>query len=243
MISATSCVVCYDELWVQRGPNASRSSLSTLFCCPAAISLCTSLSRDTAEWCKTASKPRASSACCTCRRKVSCVSGARRKCSKFASATHDGRMDIQAVGRAPFRIVELINAGQYDDGMLLEGAVDYLDDHERPVDPKKQSELVQLFEVCHTIVYRRLSAQREGFGARGVVLRDRGHAADGFDVETASARVALRGRSAGAAGDVSARVGAASTEDRIATTTCRRKRQFCELDSCAPLWPRRMGTL
>lgn len=65
----------------------------------------------------------------------------------------DGRMDIQAVGRAPFRIVELINAGQYDDGLLLEGAVDYLDDHERPVDPKKQSELVQLFEVCHTIVY------------------------------------------------------------------------------------------
>ncbi len=65
----------------------------------------------------------------------------------------DGRMDIVAVGRAPFRIVELINAEQYEDGLLLEGAVDYLDDRERPVDPRKQRELVQLYEVCHTIVY------------------------------------------------------------------------------------------
>jgi hypothetical protein len=37
--------------------------------------------------------------------------------------------------------------------MLLEGTVDYLDDRERPVDPKKQRELIQLYEVCHTIVY------------------------------------------------------------------------------------------
>lgn len=65
----------------------------------------------------------------------------------------DGRMDIVAVGRAPFRIVELINSERYDDGLLLEGAVDYLDDHDRPVDMRKQRELVQLYEVCHTIVY------------------------------------------------------------------------------------------
>ncbi|HUE43941.1 MAG TPA: LON peptidase substrate-binding domain-containing protein [Candidatus Sulfotelmatobacter sp.] len=65
----------------------------------------------------------------------------------------DGRMDIVAVGRAPFRIVELINSEQYDDGLLLEGAVDYLDDHDRPVDTRKQRELVQLYEACHTIVY------------------------------------------------------------------------------------------
>jgi Lon protease-like protein len=66
---------------------------------------------------------------------------------------NDGRMDIVAVGRAPFRIVELINAAQYEDGLLLEGAVDYLDDRERTVDSKKQRELVELYEVCHTIVY------------------------------------------------------------------------------------------
>jgi Lon protease-like protein len=65
----------------------------------------------------------------------------------------DGRMDILAVGRAPFRIVELANAKEYDDGMLLEGTVDYLDDRERPVDAKRRRELVDLYETCHTIVF------------------------------------------------------------------------------------------
>lgn len=66
---------------------------------------------------------------------------------------HDGRMDIQAAGRTPFRIVELINANEYEDGMLLEGTVDYLDDRDRPVDARKQRELVELYEACHTIVF------------------------------------------------------------------------------------------
>jgi Lon protease-like protein len=65
----------------------------------------------------------------------------------------DGRMDILAVGRAPFRIVELMNAKEYEDGMLLEGTVDYLDDRERSLDSEKRRELIELFEVCHTIVY------------------------------------------------------------------------------------------
>jgi Lon protease-like protein len=70
-----------------------------------------------------------------------------------AKRYHDGRMDILTVGRTPFRIVELLNAEQYDDGLLLEGTVDYLDDRERWVDARKQRELVELYEVCHTIVY------------------------------------------------------------------------------------------
>ena len=57
-------------------------------------------------------------------------------------------MDIVAVGRAPFRIVELMNAMQYDDGMLLEGTVDYLDDRERSVDAKKRRELIELFRFA-----------------------------------------------------------------------------------------------
>jgi Lon protease-like protein len=65
----------------------------------------------------------------------------------------DGRMDILTVGRVPFRIVELANAKAYEDGMLLEGTVDYLDDRERPVDAKRRRELVDLYETCHTIVY------------------------------------------------------------------------------------------
>ena len=72
---------------------------------------------------------------------------------EVAKRYHDGRMDILAVGRVPFRIVELANAKEYDDGMLLEGTVDYLDDRERPVDAKRRHELVDLYETCHTIVF------------------------------------------------------------------------------------------
>src|SRR6201985_676410 len=53
-----------------------------------------------------------------------------------AKRYNDGRMDIATVGRAPFRIVELVNADLYNDDVLLEGAVDYLDDRDRPVDPR-----------------------------------------------------------------------------------------------------------
>jgi Lon protease-like protein len=65
----------------------------------------------------------------------------------------DGRLDILTVGRAPFRIVELLNAESFAEEGLLEGQVDYLDDRERPVDARINRELVELFEVCHTIVF------------------------------------------------------------------------------------------
>jgi ATP-dependent Lon protease len=65
----------------------------------------------------------------------------------------DGRMDILAVGRAPFRIVELFNAEAFSEDSLLEGHVDYLDDRDRPAEPRVRRELVELYEVCHTIVY------------------------------------------------------------------------------------------
>jgi ATP-dependent Lon protease len=65
----------------------------------------------------------------------------------------DGRMDILTVGRAPFRIVELFNAEAFNDDSLLEGQVDYLDDRERAAEPRVRRELVELYEVCHTIVY------------------------------------------------------------------------------------------
>jgi ATP-dependent Lon protease len=65
----------------------------------------------------------------------------------------DGRMDILTIGRAPFRIVELFNAEAFSEDSLLEGQVDYLDDRERPAEARLQRELVELYEVCHTIVY------------------------------------------------------------------------------------------
>jgi len=65
----------------------------------------------------------------------------------------DGRMDIVTAGRAPFRVVELLNREAYATDELLEGQVDYLDDDERLSDAKTQRELVQLYEVCHTLVF------------------------------------------------------------------------------------------
>lgn len=60
----------------------------------------------------------------------------------------DGRMDIVTMGRAPFRIVELFN-----DDPLLEGAVDYLEDHRAALDPRVRRRLIEAYEVCHTLVF------------------------------------------------------------------------------------------
>jgi Lon protease-like protein len=70
-----------------------------------------------------------------------------------AKRYQDGRMDILTVGRAPFRIIELLNAEAYADDALLEGQVDYLDDRERPTEPRVRRELIELYEVCHTLVF------------------------------------------------------------------------------------------
>ena len=63
----------------------------------------------------------------------------------------DGRMDILTVGRDPFRIVEL-----YTEDPLLEGHVDYLEDRDSLVDPKKQQKLIGLYETCHTLLFNSL---------------------------------------------------------------------------------------
>jgi Lon protease-like protein len=65
----------------------------------------------------------------------------------------DGRLDVLTVGRAPFRIIELLNPEAFAEEALLEGHVDYLDDRERPLHPRIHRELVELYEVCHTIVF------------------------------------------------------------------------------------------
>jgi len=65
----------------------------------------------------------------------------------------DGRLDIVTVGRAPFRIVELVNLESFGEDTLLEGHVDYLDESERPANSEVQRALVELYEVCHTILY------------------------------------------------------------------------------------------
>ncbi len=60
----------------------------------------------------------------------------------------DGRMDILTVGRAPYRVVEL-----FDEKPLLEGQVDYLEDHDTLSDPCVRRELLELYETCHTLIF------------------------------------------------------------------------------------------
>jgi ATP-dependent Lon protease len=65
----------------------------------------------------------------------------------------DGRMDILTVGRAPFRILELCSAEWFAEDTLLEGYVEYLEDRERPPGTKLRCELIELYEVCHTLLF------------------------------------------------------------------------------------------
>jgi Lon protease-like protein len=60
----------------------------------------------------------------------------------------DGRMDILAVGRNRFRVVELFTGDP-----LLEGRVDYLLDEDLPLEPQKHKELIELYEVCYTLLF------------------------------------------------------------------------------------------
>jgi len=60
----------------------------------------------------------------------------------------DGRMDIQTIGRSPFRVVELFTQKE-----LLEGDVEFLEDREVPADPRVQRELLELYEACFTLAF------------------------------------------------------------------------------------------
>jgi len=60
----------------------------------------------------------------------------------------DGRMDILTVGRQRFRVVDL-----FTDDALLQGTVDYLMDEDSPLDPRKRKDLIELYEVCHTLLF------------------------------------------------------------------------------------------
>jgi len=78
---------------------------------------------------------------------------------------NDGRMDILTVGRSPFRIVDLVNGEGYANDELLEGDVDFLDDREDRTDPRTKNDLMQLYEVCHTLLFDDYPRNIEGEAA------------------------------------------------------------------------------
>lgn len=76
---------------------------------------------------------------------------------EVAKRYNDGRMDILTVGRAPFRVVELLT-----ENPLLEGQVDYLEDRETRSNEGIQRQLVELYEACHTLIYEDYPKNLEG---------------------------------------------------------------------------------
>src|SRR5258708_23777261 len=74
-------------------------------------------------------------------------------------------MAIITVGLRAFRITELVNGDAYANDELLEGDVDFLDDREHNTDPRTQQALMQLFEVCHTLIFQDYPRNIEGQAA------------------------------------------------------------------------------
>jgi Lon protease-like protein len=60
----------------------------------------------------------------------------------------DNTLDILTIGREPFRVIEL-----FDENPLAEGLVEYLEDRESAPNPAMRSELVGLYETCHTLIF------------------------------------------------------------------------------------------
>ena len=60
----------------------------------------------------------------------------------------DGRMDILTKGRAPFRLVELLQDEAYH-----EGVVEYLSEELAREDAQKSARIVQLLQECHILLY------------------------------------------------------------------------------------------
>jgi Lon protease-like protein len=79
--------------------------------------------------------------------------GCTAEITEVVKRYNDGRMDIVTVGRTPFRITQLVNSDAYANDELLEGEVDFLDDREHRTDACTRSELMRLYEVCHTLIF------------------------------------------------------------------------------------------
>jgi Lon protease-like protein len=60
----------------------------------------------------------------------------------------DGRMDILTEGRAPFRVTEL-----FTDDPLTEATVNYLQDEADAAEDAVQTELLELYDTCHLLVF------------------------------------------------------------------------------------------
>jgi Lon protease-like protein len=65
----------------------------------------------------------------------------------------DGRMDILTVGRLPYRVMDL-----FTNDPLLQGTVDYLEDKDSLIDLQNREKLIELYEVCYTLLFSGMPA-------------------------------------------------------------------------------------
>lgn len=61
---------------------------------------------------------------------------------------HDKTLDILTIGRAPFRVIEMLV-----ENPLAEGYVDYLEDRDSAPSAPLRRELIELYEACHTLIF------------------------------------------------------------------------------------------
>ncbi|MGB8542454.1 MAG: LON peptidase substrate-binding domain-containing protein [Candidatus Acidiferrales bacterium] len=76
--------------------------------------------------------------------KVGCTAEIVEKLKEYP----DGRTDILCEGRALFRVVEILNEREYQ-----EAVAEYLAEDLLPQDPEKETQLIERFQVCHTLVF------------------------------------------------------------------------------------------
>jgi ATP-dependent Lon protease len=78
--------------------------------------------------------------------KIGCTAAIGRIIKEYP----DGRLDILTAGRTPFRLGEILEEKEY-----YEGVVEYLEDERSELDPAKETQLVQLVEQCHALLFGR----------------------------------------------------------------------------------------
>jgi Lon protease-like protein len=83
--------------------------------------------------------------------------GCTAEITNIVKTYDDGRMDILAVGRWPFRVLEI-----FAEDPLLEAQIDYLEDREPGTNLKAQNGLIELYETCHTLIFGDYPRNLEG---------------------------------------------------------------------------------
>ena len=76
--------------------------------------------------------------------KIGCTAEIVEKLKEYP----DGRVDILCEGRALFRLIEVLNEKEYQ-----EAIADYLPEDILPQDSEKEAQLIERFQVCHTLVF------------------------------------------------------------------------------------------